>query len=172
MVKRNRQQHPTILKEIFSFPESINEYAARLVAGFVAVFSVLFLYTQEIFILYALGYGFFARIIAGPSLSPLALLVTKIIIPRLGNPYKECPGPPKRFAQLIGFVFTSASIFTFLNENIFYSNVFMGTLTFFALLESLLGFCAGCWFFKQMMNWGWIPQSICEKCNNISLAVK
>ncbi len=172
MVQRDRQQHPTVLKKLFSFPETVNEYAARMVAGFVVILSVSFLITQQNFILYVLAYGFLARVLAGPSFSPIALLVTKVIIPRMGNPYKECPGLPKRFAQFIGFIFTTASIFLFLQNNFEYANILMSTLTLFAILESVLGFCAGCWFFKQMMKWGWIPQSICEKCNNISYAIK
>jgi hypothetical protein len=172
MVQTDRQQHPSILKTIFSFPKTINEYAARIVAGFIVVLSLSFLLSQHVFILYVLAYGFLARVLAGPTLSPIALLVTKIIIPKIGNPYNKCPGPPKRFAQFIGLIFTTTSIFLFLYGNIDYANILMSILTIFASLESIIGFCAGCWFFKLMMKWGWIPQSICEKCNNISYAIK
>ena len=47
----------------------------------------------------------------------------------------------------------------------------MGILSIFASLESIMGFCTGYWFFKQMMKWGWIPQRVCEKCNDTPLAV-
>ena len=45
-----------------------------------------------------LAYGFIARVLAGPRLSPLAILVTKVIVPKVGLPYRPVEGPPKRFA--------------------------------------------------------------------------
>jgi hypothetical protein len=172
MVQRDRQQHPSILREIFSFPETINEYAARMVAGFIVLLAVLFLYTKSLFVLAFMVYGFLARIIAGPSLSPVALLVTKIIIPKIGNPYAECPGPPKRFAQFIGLIFTSSALYLALNNQPITAHLLIGILAIFAALESIMSFCAGCWFFKQMMKWGWIPLDVCEKCKDISLVSK
>ena len=39
-------------------------------------------------------------------------------------------------------------------------------LTVFAALESILGFCAGCFVFNYLIRWGLIPQSVCEACVN------
>jgi len=171
MVQKGRQQHPTILREIFSFPETINEYAARMVAGFIVIFALTYLYSHNIYLLAFMVYGFLARVMAGPSLSPIALLVTKILIPKIGNPYAECPGPPKRFAQFVGLVFTSSAFYFVMRGQTTTAYLLIGILAIFASLESIMGFCAGCWFFKQMMKWGWIPQRVCEKCNEIPLAV-
>ena len=171
MVQKGRQQHPTILREIFSFPETINEYAARMVAGFIVILSLAYLYSHNIYLLAFMVYGFLARVMAGPSLSPIALLVTKILIPKIGNPYAECPGPPKRFAQFVGLVFTSSAFYFVMRGQTTTAYLLIGILAIFASLESIMGFCAGCWFFKQMMKWGWIPQRVCEKCNEIPLAV-
>lgn len=170
MVERNRPINTNLLKQIFSFPETINEYAARIVAFFVLSLTSLFLYTENIYILYFLAYGFYARVLAGPTLSPIALLATKVIIPILGEPFKVCPGPPKRFAQFIGLVFTTSSIILIHSGNLQEATYLLGILIFFAGLESSFGFCAGCWFFKLMMNWGWIPEKTCEQCNDISLS--
>ena len=171
MVQRDRQQHRSILKSIFSFPETINEYAARTVAGFIAIMALAYLQSHNIYLLAFMIYGFLARVVAGPSLSPIALLVTKIIIPQMGNPYAECPGPPKRFAQLVGLIFTSSSFYFIINGELIAGYLLIGVLALFASLESIMGFCAGCWFFKQMMKWGWIPQKVCKKCNDIYLIV-
>ena len=57
-------------------------------------------------ILPILAYGFIARVVAGPRLSPLAMFVTKILQPAIGHPTKFVPGPPKRFAAGIGVAFT------------------------------------------------------------------
>ena len=163
MVERNRQQHSSILKSIFSFPDTINEYAARMVAGFILIMSLSYLYSHNIYLLVFMVYGFLARVVAGPSLSPIALLVTKIIIPQMGNPYIECPGPPKQFAQFVGLIFTSLALYFRINGDSTTPYLLIGVLTIFAFMESIMGFCAGCWFFKKMMKWGWIPQKICEK---------
>ena len=171
MVQRDRQQHSSILKSIFSFPETINEYAARTVAGFIVIMALTYLYSHNIYLLIFMVYGFLARVVAGPSLSPIALLVTKIIIPQMGNPYAECPGPPKRFAQFVGLIFTSSAFYCIIRGESTTAYLLIGVLAFFASLESIMGFCAGCWFFKQMMKWGWIPQRVCEKCNDILLVV-
>ena len=171
MVQRNRQQYPSILKSTFSFPETINEYAARTVAGFIVVIALTYLYTHNVYLLVFMVYGFLARVMAGPNLSPIALLVTKIIIPKMGNPYTECPGPPKRFAQFIGLIVTTSALYFIYLEQLTATNILISILAIFAILESVMGFCAGCWFFKQMMKWGWIPQRVCEKCNDIHLAI-
>ena len=39
-----------------------------------------------------------------------------------------------------------------------------GVLCVFALAESLLGFCAGCFVFNYLMAWGVIPSTVCEAC--------
>jgi len=171
MVQRDRQHHTAILKEVFSFPETINEYAARIVAGFVVIMALAYLYSHNIYLLAFMVYGFFARVVAGPSLSPIAILVTKIIIPQMGNPYTECPGPPKRFAQLVGLIFTSSAFYFIISGESNMAYLLIGVLAIFAALESIMGFCAGCWFFKQMMKWGWVPQRVCEKCNDILLVI-
>ena len=171
MVQRDRQQHSSILKSIFSFPETINEYAARIVAGFIVIMALAYLHSHNIYLLAFMAYGFLARVVAGPSLSPIALLVTKIIIPKMGNPYAECPGPPKRFAQLVGLIFTSSAFYFIISGELITAYLLIGVLALFASLESIMGFCAGCWFFKQMMKWGWIPQRVCKKCKDTYLAV-
>jgi len=169
MGKKNRPTDITILTNIFSFPETVNEYAARFVAAFVVILSFIYLFTQNIGILIFLIYGFLARVLAGPTLSPIALLVTKIIIPIIGNPQLSSPGPPKRFAQMIGLIFTSSTLYFVYTSQIYIANILLYILIFFALLESIIGFCTGCWVFKKMINFGLIPQKICKKCENTEI---
>ena len=60
-----------------------------------------------------LAYGFVARVLAGPTLSPLAQLVTRVLTPALGREPRLVPGPPKRFAQGIGAAVTvTAAVLT------------------------------------------------------------
>jgi len=47
------------------------------------------------------------------------------------------------------------------------ATVLVTVLLVFALLESVVGFCAGCWLFARLMAIGLIPQEVCEACANI-----
>ena len=99
------------VSDFFTFPELINEVSARLVATGVlilSIFSLIFIIRDNSIsyvLLSMLIYGFLARVSSGPKISPLALLVTKIIVPKLNFREKIVPGPPKRFAQGVGLVF-------------------------------------------------------------------
>jgi len=165
--EQSQNRSDSLLKQIFSFPDTVNEYAARTVAACIVILATCYLLSENIFILIFMAYGFAARIIAGPSLSPLALLATKVIVPMLGTPTLVCPGPPKRFAQMIGLIVTSTALIGVFTGNTLWTSICLGLLLIFASLEVLIGFCAGCWLFRKMMGWGLIPQEVCEKCNNL-----
>jgi hypothetical protein len=145
----------------------VNEKAARVVAASVAVLATVQLATGWQWLLVVLAIGFLLRVIAGPRYSPLGLLATRVVAPRLGPPVLV-PGPPKRFAQSIGLtVTTSAAVCSIVfgwSEAAF---ALIGVLVVFALLESALGFCAGCWAFVQLMRLGVIPPETCAACNDI-----
>src|SRR5918992_2941427 len=93
---------------MFSFPNPVNEKAARVVAGVVAVTAVVALATGAYWLLAPLAYVFWARVLPGPTLSPLGRFATGVAAPRLGPP-KYVPGPPKRFAQGMGAAITTAA---------------------------------------------------------------
>ena len=160
------------ITNFFSFPELINEVAARLVAIGVLVLSsvVLFLLIDKnnyvLIFLSILIYGFLARVSSGPKISPLALFVTKLIVPRLNFKEKLVPGPPKRFAQGIGLIFSLFTAITFVVNLNSISIILISILLLFAALEAFIGFCAGCKVFKLLMNIGLIPNDVCEKCSN------
>jgi len=152
---------------VWSFPNPVNEKAARTVAAGVAVLTAVALVTQWWWLSAVLAVGFLARVLSGPTLSPLGQLATRVVAPRLGAP-KEVPGPPKRFAQAIGLVVTTAATVAWF---VFGSGAvtagLLGLLLTFALLESVVGFCAGCWLFGALMRAGVIPASTCEACADI-----
>jgi Domain of unknown function (DUF4395) len=85
----------------FSFPNPVNEVSARLVAGGVVVLSALAIALNQPWLIAVIAYGFVARVLAGPKLSPLAQLVTRVT-PRLGLTPRPVPGPPKRFRGRLG----------------------------------------------------------------------
>src|SRR5512132_3785588 len=93
---------------LFSFPNPVNEKAARVVAGTVLVLAAVTLATSAYWLLVPLAYGFIARALTGPTLSPLGRLASQVVAPRLGAP-KPVPGPPKRFAQALGAAITTSA---------------------------------------------------------------
>jgi hypothetical protein len=120
--------------------------------------------TDARFLLPLLFAGFVLRVLAGPRLSPLALLMTRVVRPRLPVHERYVPGPPKRFAQSVGAAFTGAATLLWLTGAGGAAELVLWVLIAFASLESFAGFCAGCWVFGHLMRLGVVPQSVCERC--------
>lgn len=158
-------------KKVFGFPNPVNETSARVVATGVVIMGVLFAITQSGWVLVPLTYGFIARVLTGPFLSPLGRIATQIVTPLIRRDHKLVAGPPKRFAQGIGVVFSvTASVLWLAGANVAATVVIL-MLVGAAALEAFAGFCLGCVIFAQLMRWNIIPESVCEECNNISLRV-
>ncbi len=154
--------------ELFSFPNPVNETSARVVASGVVAMAVLFLVTGWGWVLAIMTYGFLARVLTGPTLSPLGRLATQVITPRLPFDHQFCAGPPKRFAQGIGAAFTvTASVLWFGFGLYGAAQVVLGLLLVAASLEAFLGFCLGCTIFSFGMKLGIVPEEVCERCNDI-----
>jgi hypothetical protein len=157
----------------FSFPHPINASVARAVAGGVVLMSIATIALDMPWITLVLAYGFIARVAAGPRLSPLAILVTKVIVPKFGLPYRPVAGPPKRFAATIGVVFTVTAAVLALGFGLNgAAYIVLGGLIFAATLESVFGYCMGCQIFGFLINWGIIPESVCEDCANFEQRAK
>lgn len=153
---------------IFSFPDPVNEVSARLVATGVVLMGTTAIALDQQWLLLVIAYGFIARVLTGPTLSPLGQLVTRVLTPALPFAAKEVPGPPKRFAQGIGVVFSvTAVVLAFGFGATTAAYVVLGGLVFAASLEAFLGLCLGCKAFALLMKAGVIPAEVCERCNNI-----
>jgi hypothetical protein len=158
---------PGRVRAIFSFPNPVNEVSARLVAGGVVLMVVLTLAFGLKWATAVIAYGFVARALTGPSLSPLGQLVTRVITPRLGLPARPVAGPPKRFAQGLGVAFSGTALVLTLLGYWTAAEVALGLLGAAALLESVFGICLGCTTFALLMRTGVIPEEVCERCNDI-----
>jgi|SRR3954469_19840797 hypothetical protein len=156
------------LRRLVSFPNPVNEYAARSVAAMVVLLCLATLLFRTPWLLWPLALGFVARVASGPRFSPFGQLATKVIAPRIG-PAKLVPGPPKRFAQAIGATLSVAALVAFYLDAAWLSWVLVGMITVAALLESALGYCLGCAIFGRLQAIGVIPASVCEACNDIRL---
>ncbi len=154
--------------ELFSFPNPVNEISARLVAGGVVVMCLATILLDQPWIIVLLAYGFVARVLTGPTLSPLGQFVTRVVTPRLPFAPRETPGPPKRFAQGIGATLSVAALVAWLAfDDTTVAYVLVGAICVAATLESVFGYCLGCKVFAALMRVGVIPESVCEECNDL-----
>ena len=158
---------PGKVRSLFSFPNPVNEVSARLVAGGVVIMSLLTIALNLKWATIVIAYGFMARVLTGPSFSPLGQVVTRVITPRLGIAERPVPGPPKRFAQAIGVVFTLSAVVLVAEGYWGAAQGVLGLLTVAAFLESALGLCLGCKVFALLMRVGLVPEDVCERCNDI-----
>jgi hypothetical protein len=155
------------LRELFSFPNPVNEKAARTVAGVVFVASIVTLATSWYWLLVPLAYGFVARTLTGPTLSPLGRLASSYVAPRLG-PSKPVSGPPKRFAQAMGATMTTAAaILALAAGQHAIADGLLAAMILASGLESLFAYCVGCKIFGLLMRAGMVPGSVCAECADI-----
>jgi hypothetical protein len=155
------------VRGLLSFPHPVNEKAARVVAGCVMALAALALAFSWYWLLPVLFAGFLLRVLSGPRFSPLGLLATKVVAPRLGAP-KYVSGPPKRFAQGMGAVMTGAGTVLALGFGRHgAADVVLVAMVLAAGLESILAFCVGCQIFGLLMRAGLVPDEICAECADI-----
>jgi hypothetical protein len=152
-----------------AFPQQVNEVVARTVAGGVVVLAAVAIAAQAPWLAVVLAVGFLLRVGWGSRLSPLALLASRVIVPRLGLAPRPVAGAPKRFAQLIGLMFSSAAVALFyaVSGTDTAGYAVLGALIAAATLESVFGICLGCRAFGGLMRLGVIAPEVCERCNDI-----
>jgi hypothetical protein len=159
---------PSGRPKLIGFPNPVNEVSARLVATGVVVMAVITIAFDVRWLTLVLAYGFVARVLTGPKLSPLGQLVTRVITPRLPFAEKLVPGPPKRFAQGIGVAFTAtAAVLMYGFDQVGAAQIVLGFLLVAASLEAFVGLCLGCKAFALLMRAGVIPEEVCEACNDL-----
>jgi hypothetical protein len=153
--------------KIIGFPNPVNETSARVVAGGVVAMSTATIALDQPWILVPLTYGFAARVLTGPKLSPLGQLATKVITPRLNVEHHFVPGPPKRLAQGVGFAMSAAALLLAATgrKRAAY-RVLAGLLTA-ASLEAFFGICVACRVFPLLMRAGLIPEDVCRECGDL-----
>ncbi|MGC1420526.1 MAG: DUF4395 domain-containing protein [Acidimicrobiales bacterium] len=156
------------MKKFFSFPNPVNDAAARTVALGVVTMSVAALITNWAWLLIPLTYGFVARVATGPTMSPLGQFAVRVAGPRIHGWQKFVPGPPKRFAQTMGLAFTFCATIVWLTAGWSDARWILVPLIGAASLEGFLGYCLGCTVFGWLIRAGWIPEAICAECGDLS----
>jgi hypothetical protein len=151
---------------LLDFPNPVNEVAARVVAAGVVVMSAVYLVTGNPVVLAVLAYGFVARVLTGPTLSPLGRLATGVVAPAIGRP-RLVPGPPKRFAQGIGATLTVSASVAHLVGAAGVAWVLVAAVAIAATLEAVFALCLGCRAFAWLMRLGVVPDDVCAECADI-----
>jgi hypothetical protein len=152
---------------LFSFPHPVDEVSARLVATGVVVQCAAILATGWTPLLVVLAWGFMARVASGPTLSPLGMLVTRVVRPRLSWAVRETPGPPKRFAQGIGATLSVGALIAVAAGADGTAMVLVAVVLAAASLEAFLGLCLGCHLFRLLIRLGLVPPEACEACTDL-----
>lgn len=145
---------------LFSFPDPVNETSARVVAAGVVTMAVVFLIVREGWLLVPLVYGFAARVLTGPTLSPLGQFATRIVTPRLAGPHRSVPGPPKRFAQGVGLAFSAGAALAWWLGAPAVAIVLIAGLAAAATAEAAFAVCLGCIVHQRVFG--------CADCEDVS----
>lgn len=149
------------MRELFRFPDPVNETSARVVAAGVVAQAVAFLVTGQGWLLVPLVCGFVARVATGPTLSPLGTFATRVVTPRLSSiEHRFVPGPPKRFAQAIGVAFSAGAAAAWFAGVPAVAYALIGLLVIAATLESVFAVCLGCIAYRFFRE--------CDDCEDIS----
>jgi hypothetical protein len=130
-------------------PAQSNESKIRLTAFFVLVIILLYLLTGKGWLPVFLLLDFALRSFNLGAYSPLAF-VSGLLVRRLRLPVKPVYMPPKRFAARVGLLFCAA--ITVLHYSGVSTIVLSGVIALFAALESLAGFCAGCYVYSGIVR--------------------
>ncbi|MGC4933800.1 DUF4395 domain-containing protein [Gordonia sp. DT30] len=156
-------------RSVLTFPNPVNDYAARSTAGLVVALAVVTIVVNHWALYAVLAIGFALRVLSGPKLSPFGQLSVRVIAPHIWRKTKLVPGPPKRFAQAIGLTFSVTALVLSLLGYGLAAQIVVGLLIVAATLESVVGLCLGCVAFGFLQRRGVIPDTVCEACNNLSL---
>ncbi|HET9732772.1 MAG TPA: DUF4395 domain-containing protein [Acidimicrobiales bacterium] len=156
------------MAELIGFPNPVNETSARVVAGGVVAMTASTILLDRPWLLAPITYGFAARVLTGPKLSPLGQLATRVVTPRLSIEHKFVPGPPKRLAQGLGLVMAGTATFLYYvlgRKRLAYA--VLSLLLGAASLEAFAGYCVACRMFPILMRTGLIPEDVCRECADI-----
>jgi len=125
----------------------INENKARLIAFFVLALTLVYLKTGFWLIIAFLLVDFVLR---ATNLGKLSLLgfVSDALIKQLKIKPNPVDRAPKRFAAMIGILFTAAILVSSILQSHVIAFSLAVVLSIFATLECFFAFCAGCYVYS------------------------
>lgn len=120
-----------------------DENIARTVAAFVFIFTLLGVYLNSSIIISLLVLDFASRAFFQGTASPLKIAAKEVSKIFKFN-RKAVNAAPKKFAALLGFIFSLLILASMVLHQTILINSFALMLLVCAFLESALGFCLGC----------------------------
>ncbi len=109
----------------------------------VALFTLLFLITQQSFFAWVILFDFFMRALRLSNFS-LFQIIGKFVLKGWGVAPKLCDESPKRFALYLGLVTSLIIVVFYFAGFILFATVVAVILLICALLETVFDFCIGC----------------------------
>lgn len=120
-----------------------DENIARTVAVFIFILTILGVYLNSQILIGLLVLDFASRAFFQGAVSPIKILSKEVAKIAKFNK-KTVDAAPKKFAALLGFIFTLLILASMLLHQTILVNSFALILLACAFLESALGFCLGC----------------------------
>lgn len=165
---------PRGIRTLWWFPPEVNDRAARTTAMLVVVLSVVIIAvslagwnTAALVLNILLFVGFVLRLAAGPRFDPFGQLSVRWLARAVfGDPVLTA-GPPKRFAQGIGVVFSGVALVLRIvggGAGDAAADVVLALLVVAASLEGFVGLCLGCRMFAWLQDRGVISSDIRADC--------
>lgn len=156
------------MASLIGFPDTVDERAARVVAGGVVAMAATALITDRLWLVAPVSYGFAARVLTGPKLSPLGQLATRVVVPRLGGPPRPVSGAPKRLAQGMGLAMSStALVLGVVLGRRKAARIVLSVLIVAAGLEAFAGVCLACKLYPLLERAGLVSAEDCPDCTDL-----
>jgi hypothetical protein len=153
------------------FPPVVNDRAARTTAMLVVALSVATVVVSLVgwqvaatVLNLLLFLGFVLRLLAGPRFDPFGQVSVRWLARAVFGEPVMTAGPPKRFAQGIGVVFSGVALVFRLVGWPLAADVVLLLLVVAASLEGFAGLCLGCRMFGWLQNRGVISPDIASDC--------
>ena len=127
--------------------KTTDEIKVRITASLVLLMLAVFLFTGFWPLLLILMVDFFLRAMGLGAYSVFNKLSGKLF-PWLNKQPRPVDLAPKQFAAKIGLLFVLFILAAFVGGYVHTSYVLTGIIIFFAFLESVFGFCTGCYIYK------------------------
>ena len=121
----------------------VDSNMVRIISFQVALFTTLFLITEESSFALVILFDFFMRALRLSNFSPFEF-VGKFVLRGWGVAPKLCDESPKRFALYLGLVTSLFIVIVYFAGFTIIATVVAAVLLICALLETLFDFCIGC----------------------------
>lgn len=128
---------------------TVNESKVRIIAFMVLLLAVAFLVTNSWLVIALLLFDFILRAFNYNSYSALGI-ISGVIVKQFKFKNKPVDRAPKRFAAIVGVVFSTLILVALIADLLTISKIITVVLIVFAALESFVGFCAGCYVYSLL----------------------